>query len=88
MVKMHPLDAEELGLVADQKVRLVNHRGAVVLHLQVFEGVCRGVVVVEGIWPNSAHEDGNGINTLTSAEACAPHGAAAFHDTKVRVEAA
>ena len=88
MVKMHPDDANKLGLSEGQKVKLVNHRGAVLVHLQLFEGVRHGVVIAEGIWPNSAHEDGRGINTLTSADSPAPHGAAAFHDTKIRVEAA
>jgi anaerobic selenocysteine-containing dehydrogenase len=66
---------------------LVNQRGSVILHLHVYDGLRRGVVVAEGIWPNAAHEDGRGINTLTSADTCAPHGAAAFHDTKVQIEA-
>jgi anaerobic selenocysteine-containing dehydrogenase len=86
-VKMHPDDADHCGLSDGQKVRLVNQRGSVILHLHVYDGLRRGVVVAEGIWPNAAHEDGRGINTLTSADTCAPHGAAAFHDTKVQIEA-
>ena len=39
----------------------------------------------EGIWPNSAHERGEGINVLTGADAPAPYGGAAFHDNKVWV---
>lgn len=87
-VKMHPQDATGLELEDGQKVRLANDRGAVLLHVSLCEGLKRGVLIAEGIWPNSAHEDGRGINMLTSADTCAPHGAAAFHDTKVRVEAA
>ena len=45
----------------------------------------RGVVIAEGIWPNSAHERGEGINVLTGADAPAPYGGAAFHDNKVWV---
>lgn len=86
-VKMHPADASELGLSDGSKVRLVNDRGAVILHISLFDGVKPGVLIAEGLWPNHAHEDGRGINTLTSADSCAPHGAAAFHDTKVQVEA-
>jgi len=87
-VKIHPEDARDHGFEDGQKVRLVNHRGAVILHAQIFDGLKRGVLVAEGIWPNSSHEDGRGINTLTSADSPAPHGAAVFHDTKVRIEAA
>ncbi len=85
-VRIHPEDAAEQGLQDGQKVRLVNQRGAVILHVHIFEGLKRGVLIAEGIWANSDHEDGRGINTLTSAESSAPHGAAAFHDTKVRIE--
>ncbi|MEM8749739.1 MAG: molybdopterin-dependent oxidoreductase [Pseudomonadota bacterium] len=87
-VKMNPLDAEREGLEADAKVRLSNQRGAVLLHLEIFEGVKSGVLITESLFPNDAHEDGRGINTLTSADTCAPHGGAAFHDTRVRIEAA
>ena len=48
----------------------------------------RGVVIAEGLWPNDAHERGEGINVLTGADAPAPYGGAAFHDNKVWVRAA
>lgn len=86
-VLMHPDDLKAQGLEEGAKVRLCNQRGSVIVHVKAFEGLRQGVLVVEGIWPNSAHEDGRGINTLTSADSAAPHGAAVFHDTKVRVEA-
>ena len=86
-VLLHPDDAEEGGFNEGDRVRLVNQRGAVIVHVKLFEGTRRGVVICEGIWPNNAHEDGRGINTLTSADSSAPHGGAAFHDTKVRIEA-
>ena len=31
-------------------------------------GVRRGVIIAEGIWPNGAHERGEGINVLTGAD--------------------
>jgi len=40
-------------------------------------------VVVEGIWPNHAFEEGVGINALVSAEPGAPNGGAVYHDTAV-----
>jgi len=64
-------------------VALANERGCVKLHARLFEGLRRGVLVAESIWPNSAYADGRGINTLTGADAVAPFGGAAFHDNKV-----
>ena len=41
------------------------------------------VLIAEGLWPNDAHLDGEGINVLTGADAAAPYGGAAFHDNHV-----
>lgn len=67
---------------------LGNKRGDVRLHAKRFDGVRRGVLIAESIWPNSAHEDGCGINTFTGANPIAPYGSAAFRDNKVRVRKA
>ena len=80
---LHPDDAAPLGIADGDVVELGNERGEVVLHARLFDGVRRGVVIAEGIWPNSAHVRGEGINVLTGADAVAPYGGAAFHDTKV-----
>ena len=85
---IHPEDAAGLGLAGGDRVEVGNRRGEVVLHAKLFDGVKRGVVIAEGIWPNSAHERGEGINVLTGADAPAPYGGAAFHDNKVWVRAA
>ena len=66
-------------------MRVENARGAVRIHVRLFDGVRRGVVVAEGIWPNAAHLDGEGINVLTGDDAAAPFGGAAFHDNRVRI---
>ena len=50
---------------------------------KMFDGVRRGVLIAELIWPNSAYADGCGINSLTGADSIAPYGGAAFHDNKV-----
>jgi len=84
---LHPDDAEALGVLEGGRVEVGNMRGEVVLHAKLFDGVKRGVVIAEGIWPNSAHERGEGINVLTGADAGAPYGGAAFHDNKVWVRA-
>ena len=85
---IHPEDAADLGLADGDRVEIGNTRGEVVLHAKLFDGVKRGVVIAEGIWPNYAHERGEGINVLTGADAPAPYGGAAFHDNKVWVRAA
>jgi anaerobic selenocysteine-containing dehydrogenase len=82
-VLIHPDDAAALGLAEGDRVEIGNRRGEVVLHARLFNGVRCGVVIAEGIWPNGAHERGEGINVLTGADAGAPYGGAAFHDNKV-----
>ena len=80
---IHPQDAAPLGIADGDKVVIGNARGEVRLHAKLFEGVRRGVLIAESIFPNAAFEDGRGINTLTGADAIAPFGGAAFHDNKV-----
>jgi anaerobic selenocysteine-containing dehydrogenase len=82
-VMIHPQDAAACGVVDGGEVVLGNRRGEVRLHAKVFEGVRRGVLVAESLWPNSAYADGRGINSLTGADSIAPFGGAAFHDNKV-----
>jgi anaerobic selenocysteine-containing dehydrogenase len=82
-VMIHPDDANGLGVVDGEKVTLGNRRGAVRLHARLFDGVRRGVLIAESLWPNSAYADGRGINTLTGADPVAPFGGSAFHDNKV-----
>ncbi|WEK48629.1 MAG: molybdopterin oxidoreductase family protein [Candidatus Kaistia colombiensis] len=84
---IHPEDAAGLGVAGGDLVRVGNRRGEVKLHIKLFEGLKRGVVISEGLWPNSAFVDGKGINTLTGADPVAPFGGAAVHDTKVWVKA-
>jgi anaerobic selenocysteine-containing dehydrogenase len=85
---IHPADAAALGLGEGDRVEVGNRRGEVVLHARLFDGLKRGVVIAEGLWPNSAHERGEGINVLTGSDAPAPYGGAAFHDNKVWVRRA
>lgn len=82
-LKIHPDDAARLQLADGDRIQIGNERGEVILHAEYFSGLQRGVTISEGIWPNSAFEGGEGINTLTSADAIAPHGGAAFHDVRI-----
>ena len=85
---MHPDDLARLGLVDGQRICMGNEQGEIFLHAERFEGVQRGVVIVEAIPPNDDFEGGEGLNTLTSAERIAPFGGAAFHDNHVWIRAA
>jgi anaerobic selenocysteine-containing dehydrogenase len=82
-VMIHPDDANPLGVVDGDEIKLGNRRGVVHLHARLFDGVRRGVLIAESLWPNSAYADGRGINTLTGADPVAPFGGSAFHDNKV-----
>jgi anaerobic selenocysteine-containing dehydrogenase len=82
---LHPDDCAALAVKEGDRVSLGNERGAVTVHVQPQEGQQRGVVVVEGIWPNRHFENGIGINALTSSEPGWPNGGAVFHDTAVWV---
>jgi anaerobic selenocysteine-containing dehydrogenase len=85
-VLIHPADAAAQGIAAGDAVVLGNRRGQVLLHARLYEGVRRGVLIAESIWPNDAYPDGRGINTLTGADPIAPYGGAAFHDNKVWIK--
>jgi len=82
-ILVHGEDCARLGLADGGQVRIGNARGSVLLHLQATAGIAKGVVAVEGIWPDECFMEGRGINHLTSAEAAKPAGGAVFHDTKV-----
>jgi anaerobic selenocysteine-containing dehydrogenase len=84
--KMHPDDLATLGLADGDAIRMGNERGEISLWVERFDGVLPGVVIVEGVQPNTAFPDEAGINTLTSAFVPAPFGGAAFHDNHVWIE--
>jgi anaerobic selenocysteine-containing dehydrogenase len=85
-VMIHPEDARTLAIADGAEVVIGNKRGQVRLHAKVYEGVRRGVLIAESIWPNDAYPDGRGINTVTGADAIAPFGGAAFHDNRVWIK--
>jgi anaerobic selenocysteine-containing dehydrogenase len=85
---VHPEALARLGIADGDRIRLGNGKGSVVVHARSARGMQRRVVVVEGLWPDHAFEDGIGINLLTSAEPGLPRGGAVFHDTSVWLEPA
>lgn len=85
---LRPEDAGKLGIADGDLIQLGNDRGIVTLHARLIDGVTRGTVISEGIWPNDAFPDGRGINTLTGADPAAPYGGLAVHDSAVWVKMA
>ncbi|OGK97131.1 MAG: hypothetical protein A3D33_20590 [Candidatus Rokubacteria bacterium RIFCSPHIGHO2_02_FULL_73_26] len=85
---LHPDDCAALGVAEGDRLVLGNARGRVTVHARPRAGQARGVVVVEGIWPNRHFESGLGINALTGADPAWPNGGAAFHDTAVWIRKA
>jgi anaerobic selenocysteine-containing dehydrogenase len=77
-----------LGIADGDRVRIGNGQGSVIVHARAFDGMQQRVVIVEGLWPNHAFEEGIGINLLTSADPGLPGGGAVFHDTSVWLRAA
>jgi anaerobic selenocysteine-containing dehydrogenase len=86
--QIHPEVFKEMGLETGDQVRIGNGQGSVVVHVRPTEGLRRGTVIVESVWPNKAFIEGIGINLLVSAEAGKPNGGAVFHDTAVWLQTA
>ena len=82
-VLVHPDDCARLGVADGTRVRVGSRQGSIVVHARAFDGLQPGVLVIESIWPNSAFEEGLGVNALVSAEAGPPKGGGTFHDTAV-----
>jgi anaerobic selenocysteine-containing dehydrogenase len=84
-VKIHPDDCVALGVETGNMVRLGNKLGSIKIEVEQFDGLQRGVIIVECIWDNAAFEENIGINALVSADAAPPKGGAVFHDNAVWV---
>ncbi len=80
---LHPADMAALGVGAGAAVRVGNKRGNLVLDARPFDGLHRGTVIIESIWPNADFRDGVGVNLLVGDDPGPPNGGAVFHDTAV-----
>ncbi|MGJ8528746.1 molybdopterin-containing oxidoreductase family protein [Maritalea sp.] len=85
---VHPKDAAALNIAEGEVIQIGNARGQVTLFAKLFDGIQTGVLIVEGLHPNSAHSDQIGINTLIGSDPVPPFGGAAFHDCAVWVRKA
>jgi anaerobic selenocysteine-containing dehydrogenase len=82
-VMLSLVDAEANDIADGDIVTIGNVRGSLRIHVKVTDAVKRGVLVAEGLWPNKAHLDGEGINVLTGADTVAPFGGVGLHDNRV-----
>jgi anaerobic selenocysteine-containing dehydrogenase len=82
-VFIHPADAAAAGVAEGDGVVLGNRRGRVELAAALFDGLPRGVLIAEGVFPNAAHRNGQGINTLIGSDPVSPFGGDAIHDAAV-----
>ena len=80
---LHPADMAALSVGAGAAVRVGNKRGNLVLDARPFDGLHRGTVIIESIWPNADFRDGVGVNLLVGDDPGPPNGGAVFHDTAV-----
>ena len=85
---IHPADCEQFGIASGDRVTIGNQRGEIIVHAKAFDGLQRGVLIVESIWPNSDYETGIGVNALVGADPGPPNGGAVFHDSAVWVKRA
>ncbi|WP_169544773.1 molybdopterin-dependent oxidoreductase [Sneathiella aquimaris] len=85
-VMIHPEDASRLKVSKEDIVRIGNKRGSVLIHVEIFDGMQPGTVIVEGIWPGKFFIEKVGINILVGSDAAKPNGGAAFHDTAVWIK--
>jgi anaerobic selenocysteine-containing dehydrogenase len=85
---IHSADAAALAIRDGDRVRVGNQRGAITLNARLFDGLQRGIVVIESIWPNGHFPEGLGVNVLVGDDPAPPAGGAVFHDSHVWVKAA
>jgi anaerobic selenocysteine-containing dehydrogenase len=85
-VMLHSEDAALIGVQAEDIVRMGNKQGSLLIHVEIFDGLQRGTVISEGIWPSKFFIEKIGINLLVGSDAVKPNGGAAFHDTAVWIK--
>ncbi|MCC3861324.1 molybdopterin-containing oxidoreductase family protein [Pseudemcibacter aquimaris] len=82
---IHPDDAAMRNIKNGDLVIIGNNQGELKIKAEIFDGINPGVLIVEGLWANSKHNGGKGINVLTHSEIAAPAGGAVYHDSAVWV---
>jgi anaerobic selenocysteine-containing dehydrogenase len=83
---IHPDDARARGIVAGDRVRIFNARGAFTVKAAVSTRARPGVVVAPSVWWRKLAPDGRNANDVTSQAIADLGGAATFYDCLVEVE--
>lgn len=86
--QIHADTLNALDIASGDKVTLGNRLGQVTLDCRVSDGVQKGTVIVECLWPNYCFEQGLGINALISSDPGQPNGGAVYHDTAIWIRSA
>ena len=85
ILDIHPIDAEQRGILDGHVVRVFNGRGSVTLRVRVGDRVRPGVVSMPSGWWASASPSGRSANSLTADGLSDLGGGGDFHDTLVEV---
>ncbi|MFC3798587.1 molybdopterin-dependent oxidoreductase [Cohnella sp. GCM10012308] len=82
---MHSADAESLGIVEGDEVRIWNERGEAWLTASVGEDVLPGIVVSQGLWADRSEGRNAAVNALTPDRLSDMGGGAVFFSGRVAV---
>ncbi|MCX7168941.1 MAG: molybdopterin oxidoreductase family protein, partial [Proteobacteria bacterium] len=85
---IHPDDALPRGITNDQKLRIVNDRGAFHAWAEVTERIRPGVVAAPSVWWRKLSGDGENANAVTSQALTDMGGGPTFYDCLVEVSLA
>jgi anaerobic selenocysteine-containing dehydrogenase len=87
-LEIHPTDADFRGLKSQDRVRVFNERGELIVCCSVSDRAREGVVAIPFGWWASLSPSGRSANTLVSDGLSDWGGTAALYDTFVQVEKA
>lgn len=82
---MHSEDAEKLGLLNGERVRIRNDRGEVEITLRTGQDVLPGVLVTQGLWWDDKNKGRQAVNSLTPQRLADMGGGATFFSNRVEV---
>lgn len=85
LLHMHADDAEALGLLSGERVKIRNDRGELEMTLRVGQDVLPGVLVTQGLWWEDKKKGHQAVNTLTPQRLADMGGGATFFSNRVEV---
>ncbi|CAM4438269.1 anaerobic selenocysteine-containing dehydrogenase [Paenibacillus endophyticus] len=85
LLHMHSGDAEALGLLDGERVKVRNGRGEVEIRLRIGSDVLPGVLVTQGLWWDDHRKGHQAVNALTPQRLADMGGGATFFSNRVAV---